>query len=265
MNYCYTLKDAERWAEFSGDRNPVHFDLAHARQMGGENLMVHGMRAMLDMKRELSLRLLEGGISSPWMKFTARLRRPILCQQQYHLNVTRAGERFNARLSSADEKNEHYVARLAPASPQSGTFPPPGELRTVAITPALKACFSGQADDAAQRWVFLDAMLFKTLLSSPELLSALSEFAPVCQGTTTTLHDLFASTPVVQTHHEVYFSAELLASALEATLLVDIAAPQMVGNRESGYVMRMDIRGWSGDRPQLLTSITFRISPRSWN
>lgn len=40
----YTLADARQWAAFSGDDNPIHFDLAAARAMGDGRLSVHGMR-----------------------------------------------------------------------------------------------------------------------------------------------------------------------------------------------------------------------------
>jgi len=36
----YTLADAQQWAAFSGDENPIHFDLAAARQMGAGQLSV---------------------------------------------------------------------------------------------------------------------------------------------------------------------------------------------------------------------------------
>ena len=53
----YTLADAQQWAAFSGDENPIHFDLAAARQMGAGQLSVHGMRALLDVKRDAHSRL----------------------------------------------------------------------------------------------------------------------------------------------------------------------------------------------------------------
>lgn len=58
FNYHYSLNDAERWAEFSGDYNPIHFDLQQAQHLGQVQLTVHGMRAMLDIKYQLSTALL---------------------------------------------------------------------------------------------------------------------------------------------------------------------------------------------------------------
>ncbi len=47
----YTLSDAQQWAMFSGDNNPIHFSLEAARAIGGSQLSVHGMRALLDVKQ----------------------------------------------------------------------------------------------------------------------------------------------------------------------------------------------------------------------
>lgn len=256
----YTLKDAERWAEFSGDRNPIHFDLAHARQLGSEHLLVHGMRAMLDMKRTLSACLLECGESVNWLKFSARLRKPLRCEQVYKLSATQAGGRLNASFCDPEEASEYFTARLAPCSPQAWLLVPPGELRDITLAPALKASFPGKADDLTERWIFLDALLFQALLSSPELLSALKALYPECPANA--LQDFFALTPVVQTHHEVQFSAGLFADVPDPQMAIDILPPQVAGSPEAGLVMRIDIRGWFGSRPQIVTSVTFRTSPQ---
>ncbi|MBO1916418.1 MaoC family dehydratase [Providencia rettgeri] len=47
----YTLEDAKQWASFSGDDNPIHFDLEWVKAKGGDQLSVHGMRALLDVKQ----------------------------------------------------------------------------------------------------------------------------------------------------------------------------------------------------------------------
>jgi hypothetical protein len=260
MKCCYTLKDAECWAEFSGDNNPIHFDPEHARRMGSEHLLVHGMRAMLDMKRGLAECLLESTPHSTWLKFTARLRRSLCCGQLYDLSVEQNGARFSGGITSAEDQIEHYAARLVPGLPQAWSFEPAGNLHDITIANDLKARFPGRADEPAERWVFLDALLFRQLLSSTDLLSALRELNPFCEAAT--LPAFFASTAVVQTHHEVLFSAELFDVPLGTLLQADILAPQIVGSVETGFVMHIDIRGWIGSRPQICTSVTFRTLPQ---
>ena len=73
MPLHYGQQDARRWAAFSGDYNPVHFDEAWVKARGGSGLSVHGMRALLDVKRFISPPVDD----APFLKCTVRLRRPL--------------------------------------------------------------------------------------------------------------------------------------------------------------------------------------------
>src|SRR6185312_6718807 len=57
MHLCFAPDSIERWASFSCDYNPIHFDLAAAKRAGSEQLIVHGMLAVLPVKEALSQRL----------------------------------------------------------------------------------------------------------------------------------------------------------------------------------------------------------------
>lgn len=46
----YGAQDIERWAQFSGDRNRVHFDKAFAIKNGLKGIIVQGMLTLLDAK-----------------------------------------------------------------------------------------------------------------------------------------------------------------------------------------------------------------------
>jgi hypothetical protein len=55
MRRNFNHEDLERWAQFSGDRNPVHFDADFAIKNGHSGRIVHGMLAMLPLKNQLAL------------------------------------------------------------------------------------------------------------------------------------------------------------------------------------------------------------------
>lgn len=88
MPLHYGHQDASRWAAFSGDYNPVHFDEAWVKARGGHALSVHGMRALLDVKRFIS----PPADSAPFLKCTVRLRRPLWRDTAYSL-MREASER----------------------------------------------------------------------------------------------------------------------------------------------------------------------------
>jgi hypothetical protein len=47
----FEVKDVERFAELSGDSNPVHLDAEAARKAGFEGPLVHGARVISEMSR----------------------------------------------------------------------------------------------------------------------------------------------------------------------------------------------------------------------
>ena len=77
---CYVIRfskfDAEQWAVFSGDYNPIHFDLNEARKLGMGKLIIHGMLAAMPVKSNISKQTPvqnEGG----WLRFKTLFCKPI--------------------------------------------------------------------------------------------------------------------------------------------------------------------------------------------
>jgi len=100
----FDMLDVERWAQFSGDRNPIHFDLAHARAAGVDALIVHGMLAMMPMKQALSQAKPPAG----WTKFRALLRKPVAHGQNVVFDTKPAGAGLAFRLHDASGQVEHF-------------------------------------------------------------------------------------------------------------------------------------------------------------
>jgi MaoC like domain len=256
MIYQYSLHDANRWALFSGDYNPIHFNIAHARRQGLEHLAVHGMRAMLDMKSLLSQRLLGQTPEATFYKFSARLRKPLHCGFPYRLHVEENGGRLNGRMQDASDGSECFTARLAPAAPLAALS------ASVASSPltAQEEAFPGEANTPAGYWGFLDAVLFQHLLAAPELLQVVNAVEPAFQATS--MMEVFSRLPVVQTHHEVLFSSELFSAKPLATLRYAILPTQVLGDKQQGLVVSAGIQAWvQPDRPLMTTTITLKTQP----
>ncbi|STV87008.1 MaoC like domain [Klebsiella michiganensis] len=97
----YTLADAQQWAAFSGDENPIHFDLAAARQMGAGQLSVHGMRALLDVKRDAHSRLYR---PERYVKCQVRLRRPNMVRYRLAVNARASQNRLLSATSVSNPR-----------------------------------------------------------------------------------------------------------------------------------------------------------------
>ena len=52
--WCFGHAHIESWARFSGDFNPIHFDLEKARLAGSPAIIVHGMLPLLYVKQAVT-------------------------------------------------------------------------------------------------------------------------------------------------------------------------------------------------------------------
>lgn len=263
----YTLHDAEEWAAFSGDYNPIHFDLQYVRNMGAEQLSVHGMRAMLDMKRHLSEALLATTPREDFYTFSTRLRRPVLCHTPYQLQVAESGTQVTGKLLDSATQEICFSSKLTAAQPLVSVNHGQEHRLPLAEVMALGRQFPGDASDVAQTWGFFDALLFQLLVKSPETLAMVTDTLP--ELTAATLIEVFAQIPVVQTHHETQFSAKLLLPDAHLHLVdhLDYAIQPMlvVGNRESGFVLRTEIRARTQQQPLITTAVTLKTWPLAGN
>ncbi|HAT8014198.1 hypothetical protein [Citrobacter rodentium] len=238
MALHYGQQDASRWAAFSGDYNPVHFDEAWVKARGGSALSVHGMRALLDVKRYIS----PPADSAPFLKCTVRLRRPLWRDTAYSL-MREASKRVAATVRAHPGGETCLSCQLT----AERRFPPEAgqsQRRLDAATlAALHQAFQPLLPDA-QQWHFLDALLFRHLLQDKTLLRqpAVAAMLPECRS----MEALFSRFPVVQTHQEVIFDSHLLApwraESVPQHLTVDTLPALVVGDLTNGAVVRIAAR-----------------------
>lgn len=260
----YTLTDAQQWAAFSGDDNPIHFSLTAARAMGGDQLSVHGMRALLDVKHDAQQRLPSPLPSAErYLKCLVRLRRPLWCDTDWLLTP---GVTKNRVLSAATVSNpQNGEACLScqmslAAEPESLVDKQPSELSPEVLL-TLQSHFNSAWPDLAQ-WQFLDALLFRQLICDEALLRQENIAALIGQGETS-LQQIFTRYPVLQTHQEVVFDVRLLhkrplidPDSLSLWLLPSL----VVGQVETGAVVRITAAAQVDD--MIMTNVvTLKIGP----
>lgn len=259
MRFNYTRSDAELWAAFSGDYNPIHFDLQWARKLGSERLTVHGMRAMLDMKQALSEALQPASPDVHFFRFSARLRQPVCCDLDYRLDVATTARQASGRLLDARNDECCFSAKLAPAAAFDIADVAHIQRLEQRDVEALGRRFPGEP---LLQWSFLDALLFQRIVSSTVILSAIKERLPAMQART--LIDVFAQLSVVQTHHDVHFNAGLLSPGvlcfIEDALSYAILPPLIVGDSDNGLVVRIDVQCWTPHGPLLASAVTLKTA-----
>ena len=260
----YTLADARQWAAFSGDENPIHFDLAAAREMGAGQLSVHGMRALLDVKRDVQLRLTNPP-SGPerYLKCVVRLRRPLWCDSDWLLTPGAAKNRvLSAALVSSPQDDEVCLScqmSLA-AGPESLVGKQPSGVAPKTLL-ALQSHFNSTWPDLAQ-WQFLDALLFRQLINDPALLRQENIAALLGPGETS-LQQIFTRYPVLQTHQEVVFDARLAGKATPIwpeSLTLWLLPSLVVGQVEQGALVRIAAAAQL-DNLIMTNMVTLKVGP----
>lgn len=260
----YTLADAQQWAAFSGDDNPIHFDLAAAREMGGGQLSVHGMRALLDVKRDVQSRLAYP-ISDPvhYVKCLVRLRRPLWCDtdwlltpgvvKNHVLSATSVSHPQNGELclscqmSMVDEPESLVGKQLSIVEPKTLL--------------ELQSRFNTAWPNLAQ-WQFLDALLFRQLIGDRALLRQ-ENIAALPGAGETSLQHIFSRYPVLQTHQEVIFDARLAdkgSPVCPESLSLWLLPSLVVGQVEQGALVRIAAAAQLDNR--IMTNVlTLKVGP----
>ncbi|KNC90131.1 protein dehydratase [Trabulsiella odontotermitis] len=256
MSLLYTLDDAHRWAAFSGDYNPVHFDEAWVKTQGGTALSVHGMRALLDIKRAISPAV----DSAPFLRCTARLRRPLLHDTTYIL--THEGVKKGAAVIT--DVLAGHVFLSCQLTPETRFPTATTESRCLLDNPTLVALQETFRPllPTAQQWHFLDALLFRHLIQDDSLLrqDAIAAMLPHCAS----FASLLSRYPVVQTHQEVVFDSQLLApwreDALPESLEIHTLPALLVGDLQHGAIVRI-VAQTRYQHHDISSAITLKVGP----
>lgn len=266
MLLTFSQEDALKWAAFSGDHNPIHFDAERAKAVGMDSMTVHGLRAMHYMKNHFHNMLLSSESAGEHYRFSVRLRQSI----QYHVphKILASCNTHNGTVSG------QLINTLTDESCFSATLGPVSALPSSKM--ALMQCISGQEYRALYQqfssglneqncpWIFEDALLFRCLMQSTDVLRTLADVLPEIKAMTP--QEMFEQLPVVQTHHEVHFSDALrhfLAPTAEYSqaFRFDFQPPLVLGDRENGFIIRLCCQGGFDPENLLTTSITLKTWP----
>jgi hypothetical protein len=161
LTLSFDMPAVEQWAQFSSDRNPIHFDLAHARAAGLDALIVHGMLAMMPMKQAAAQAVAPDG----WMKFRTLLRNPIAHDRDVVFTTKPAAGGIAFRLHDTAGKTEHFRGTYGRAGDPSGQLQ--GDTpRGKPLPRAHLDRFSSTYPHVRERWIALDAVVFSEFMRS---------------------------------------------------------------------------------------------------
>ncbi len=108
-----------RWAEFSGDRNPIHFDPQAAAKVGASDVVVHGMlpavlcqeAAYYSYVRESEDAQTESG--GRWLLSKVRFKHPVLRNDSLEFSLRKGDRAVHFSLSSEKTDTKHLLGSVS--------------------------------------------------------------------------------------------------------------------------------------------------------
>ena len=266
MPRYYQMQDAEQWGRFSGDNNPIHFNLAAARQWGLNALCIHGMRAMLDIKSSLEAQALLAFAQGPNLRFSCRLEKPVFYQRGYvwEAEQIKRNKRLQLRGRLRDAINQQVCVDaklLAEPAIILRSKGEDGQISRQEITTAHQQ-LSNMTGERLSLWSVMDAVLFKQLIHSPATMCRVRDVLPELDCTD--LMTVLSQIQMVQTHHETSFSPCLFAAdditVLGDSICFSILSAQVVGKSPDGFILHFSIQAFVDEKVLMKTSVTLKAN-----
>lgn len=276
----YNTADLQAWAEFSGDFNPVHFDLARAARLNLGAVPVHGMRVMLDVKAALFQEAGRREWPEGALVFKAVLRAPVLNNASYRFAIESRGNGLNFAVADEARNTPCMTGHLRPLSVSvESKCDPAGACgggpawHSFSISKAERAAaialWPATSHGQAGAWLLLDALLFSALLRQPGLFAQVSDFAGFAPARS--VDDLMQHATVLQTHHSTVISAEIQRMDIDSTgaygegdaIRCDIDTPVITGSGQEGCVIQATLSAYADTQFLLRTTVALMISPLS--
>lgn len=230
MRLITERSSAEKWADFSGDYNVIHFDSEMARKIGASGPVVHGMLALLYIKQAAEIELDKFQPRHMWRRFNALFRNPIPQGTTVALDIVNKTDGVGFLLNQEDSacfKGTHGVT--TPLSPDENKPEPTVVDADYARDQYDK--FRKNFPLITDSWIFLDGFVFSEFFRG--------EFPKLAAQQNEKL--------TVQISHRVSFSPELLQSAFSSEkpfprIAYTVKSPDVISQESSEFgVFEVDV------------------------
>jgi|GEM_PF-1702107 len=157
-SHSFSESELRKWASFSGDWNPIHFDIELARKNGLNSTVVHGMLAMLQAKR-MACEIID---DSGNIEINFSLRKPIPLQREMIYEVNEYEKHANLSIKESDSGEVYYISSIK----ESRKVLLLDDRATIyrelpdAVLNEKRLEFSEKYPDIPLDWIFLDALIF---------------------------------------------------------------------------------------------------------
>lgn len=197
----------KNWADFSCDFNPIHFDLDWAQRLGVDNLVVHGMLAMLRLKQHLTEESERSTVEEEtWHVFKAMICNPLPYNKQLLLAPVQRHQSLNYKGKCEQSGTEYFKGSMkwGVTKPDAWQAKPvlSGKINAAEMFSRFKAHYP----EHFASWVILDAIVFADFMNK----QALPLRNHIAEQITTAFGAVQNNLIVVHGNHSVFINAGLL-------------------------------------------------------
>lgn len=173
MSVSFGTEAVRRWAEFSGDHNPIHFDPDAATRVWDRGLVAHGMLVLLSVKEVLNAAEFFP-LGKGWTHLQSSFRQPVPQCQAVTISLRDAGAKTRYSVSCEALGSVYFDGALSndpppePLRPQQEIHLEHGEILR------RRESFRHWFPEIQAEWIFLDAVVFAEFVqrSAPAFMNA---------------------------------------------------------------------------------------------
>lgn len=168
MKYKFNKNSLQEWANFSGDYNPIHFEKLKARQIGLDNLAVHGMLAMLPLKQYTTSLFMKQQLEG--YVWYSSLRAPLDIDKEYQLSLKNTDSKISFALQDMSLTKKYFIGRV-----QKNIFEKTIQNYDFSNTQKFSISFAFMEKKLQEfqtifpnislLWIYFDALLFSLFIS----------------------------------------------------------------------------------------------------
>lgn len=167
MDLLFNSADLAKWAGFSGDYNPIHFDVDEARRVGADGVIVHGMLALLPLKQLLHDRANEDNGGGKGLRFKALLRAPVVVDQVHTVALEdKARGKIAFVIRRSPEEPEQIRGFVSRVDPDDNFKASRKDERPVSTVLSSWPAFASDFGFVKNVWLWLDSIAFATFARS---------------------------------------------------------------------------------------------------
>ncbi|MFP5391655.1 MAG: MaoC family dehydratase [Gammaproteobacteria bacterium] len=224
------------WAQFSGDFNPIHFDIEKAMQAGSRSIIVHGMLPLLHVKQDIANRHDESDSWNQWLNIKCRLKSPLLRDARHEYMVRELGQKGKFSIRPIGKKEDLVQGTFSAEE----TIEPGIDTGEITLDSAMigdrLAQFSRLFPEIDYLWIAIDSLVFSRFLESeiPFVLARENNMVRDARNQV----ELMNKALTIQTFHSVQISPELLRKSVRSqrdikSIKIKLGQPVSVKNNDS--------------------------------